>query len=100
MRLLEEHVNNKNQNFNFWQGYDEKMIAEHPKDGSKGYMIIFVEKDDSEKLVKKHGKNSVRELNLPHVFFYEVSNNFDQQKVLIQKFKTKFNQPFKGIFTI
>jgi hypothetical protein len=100
MKLIEEHVNNKNKNFNFWSGYDKEIIENHPSDGSKGYAIVFIEKDELLNILKEKNLSNIRELNIPFVFLYEVPIGFNQFDDLIRKFKMKFNQPFKGIFTV
>jgi len=100
MKILEEHVNNQNINFTFWSGYDEKIIAAHPVDGSKGMMIVFIETDTLKEMIKDEAIKKIEDLNSSYVGFWEVPTGYHNWKPLLQKFKTKYNQPFKGLFGV
>ena len=100
MKLLEEHVNNKNQNFNFWEGYDKETISAHPEDGSKGMMIVFIPTSKLKEMLDSGEIKSIENLNSTYVGFYEVPDGYNRFDDLIRKFRMKFNQPFKGLFAV
>lgn len=92
MELLEKHTNNKKQDYTFWHGYDKEKIDKHPKDGSEGMMIVFIESDNLKEVNTEH--------NNAYLAFYEVPNGYNLWDDLIRKFRQKFNQPFKGLFGV
>lgn len=56
MELIEETIVNNHQ-IKYYNGLDIEAILNHPKDGSKGMMVVFFHSIKNEKL--KHQRNSL-----------------------------------------
>lgn len=100
MKILEKHTNNKNQKFTFWEGYDKKIVEDHPKDGSKGMMIVFISTSKLKGMLNLNKIKDIEKCNSKYVTFYEVPDGYNKFPNLIWKFKQKYNQPFKGLFGV
>lgn len=65
----------------FWSGFDLQTILSHPKNGTKGIMVVLIESIDSERIKFE------RDLKLNKILNLNVHLDFDD---LLQKLENKY----------
>jgi hypothetical protein len=103
MTFLDE-ISINNTVIKFWSGFDLQSILSHPKNGSKGFMVVLVESIDSERIKFDRDIKLNKILNLdPDLEFDDILSELDnkylalyqsrgEDEVLIKILKEKFHK--------
>ena len=99
MRLIDEIII-KNINIKFFDGVDFDLVIKHPKDGSDGFLIFFIESWENE--VKIYNRNS----RLESVLNNTKPENFTHQNIdnvyisIYQTSGSTINRTIESIYNI
>lgn len=98
MKLLETKKFNE-QKVQFYQGIDVEMILQHPRDGSKGIMIIFFESLEKEKMKLMRYSTIKTILGESYENVFEKIINLDNPNIILYETQGFMDVIYRSVIT-